>query len=102
MLVSDPALVFGEFMGVIKGSEDTIGAKHRYLDRETYQQLSARGQGAFSHKRDDIYDLFMAYTKLKRQRQDYDAADRLSRLYAARTVFHLIRHQNSLHTEGTP
>lgn len=72
----DPALVFGEFMGVIKGSEDTIGTKHRCLDRESYQLLSARSQGTFSHKRDDIYDLFMAYTRLKRQRQEYDAADR--------------------------
>ena len=72
----DPALVFGEFMGVIKGSEDTIGTKHRCLDREAYKSLSDRSQGTFSHKRDDIYDLFMAYTKLKRQRQDYDAADR--------------------------
>jgi hypothetical protein len=72
----DPVLVFGEFMGVIKGSEDTVGAKNRCLDRESYQLLSARSQGTFSHKRNDIYDLFMAYTKLKRQRQDYDAADR--------------------------
>ena len=73
---SDPALVFGEFMGVIKGSEDTIGTRLRCLGRESYRSLSFRSQGAFSHKRDDIYELFMAYTKLKRQRQDYDAADR--------------------------
>jgi len=72
----DPALVFGEFMGVIKGSEETIGMKYRYLDRGSYKSLSARSQGTFSHKRDDIYDLFMAYVKLKRRWQDYDAADR--------------------------
>ena len=72
----DPALVFGEFMGVIKGSEDTAGTKHRYLNRESYNLLSVRSQGTFSHRRDDIYDLFIAYTKRKRERQDYDAADR--------------------------
>jgi len=72
----DPALVFGEFMGVIKGSEDTIGTKHGCLDRESYKLLSVRGQGTFSHRRDDIYDLFVGYTKLKRQRRNYDAADR--------------------------
>jgi len=72
----DPALVFGEFMGVIKGSEDTIGTEHRCLDLESYKLLSVRSQGTFSHKRDDIYALFQAYTQLKRQRQDYDAADR--------------------------
>ena len=72
----DPVLVFGEFMGVIKGSEDTIGTKSRCLNRESYTSLSVRSQGTFSHKRDDVYDLFLAYTKLKQQWQDYDAADR--------------------------
>ena len=72
----DPALVFGEFMGVIKGSEDTVGTKDRCLDRESYKSLSVRSQGTFPHRRDDIYDLFIEYTKLKRQRQEYDAADR--------------------------
>ena len=72
----DPALVFGEFMGVIKGSEDAIGTKLRCLSQEAYKLLSVRSQGTFSHRRDDIYNLFTAYTKLKRQRQDYDAADR--------------------------
>ena len=72
----DPALVFGEFVGVIKGSEDTVGMKHRCLDRESYKLLSVRSQGTFSHKRDDIYNWFMAYTNLKQQRRDYDAADR--------------------------
>ena len=72
----DPALVFGEFMGVIKGSGDTVGTKDRCLDRESYKSLSTRSQATFSHKRDAIYDLFLAYTKLKQQRQDYDAADR--------------------------
>ena len=72
----DPALVFGEFMGVIKGSEGAIRTKLRYLNRESYKLLSVRSQSTFSHKRDDIYDLFMAYTNLKRQRQDYDVADR--------------------------
>ena len=72
----DPALVFGEFMGVIEGSEDTVGTKSGYLDRESYKSLSVRSQATFSHKRDDIYELFTVYTKLKGQRGDYDAADR--------------------------
>ena len=73
---TDPALVFGEFMGVIKGSEDTIGTKDRCLDQESYKSLSGRSQATFSHKRDIIYDLFTAYTKLKQKGFDYDAADR--------------------------
>ena len=72
----DPALVFGEFVGVIEGSEDTVGTKDRCLNRKSYKSLSTRSQATFSHKRDNIYDLFMAYTKLKQKRSDYDAADR--------------------------
>ena len=63
-------------MGVIEGSEDTVGTKHGYLDRESYKSLSVRSQATFSHTRDDIYELFTAYTRLKGQRGDYDAADR--------------------------
>ncbi|KAF9647525.1 hypothetical protein BDM02DRAFT_3187952 [Thelephora ganbajun] len=74
--VLDPALVFGEIMGVIKGSEEAVGTQQMCLDRETYRSLSCRTQGTFAHKRDEIYDLFMAYTKLRDQRQDYDTADR--------------------------
>ena len=72
----DPALVFGEFMGIIKGSEGTVGTKHRCLDQKSYESLSDRIQGTFSNKRKDIYRLFTAYTKLKQKHQDYDAADR--------------------------
>jgi hypothetical protein len=73
---ADPALVFGEILGVIKGSKKTVGTKQRCLDRETY--LSSGRQGILSHAREAVYDLFVAYTKLKRQRQEYDAADRLA------------------------
>ena len=73
---ADPALVFSEILGVIKGSEKTIGTQQRCLDRETY--LSSGRQGIFSHAKEAVYELFVAYTKLKRQRQEYDAADRLA------------------------
>jgi len=72
----DPALVFGEFMGVIKGSEDAVGTRLRCLNQVAYESLSVRSRGNFSHKRHEIYHLFMAYMRLKTQRQDYDAADR--------------------------
>ena len=71
---SDPALVFGEILGVIKGSEKTIGTQNRCLDRDTY--LSDGRQGTLSRAKEAVYDLFTKYTKLKRQRQEYDAADR--------------------------
>lgn len=61
---------------MIKGSEGAVGMKDRCLDRESYKLLSPRSQATFSNKRDDIYDLFIAYNRLKGQRRDYDAADR--------------------------
>lgn len=70
----DPALVFGEILGVIKGSEKAIGTQQRCLDRDTYLSSSRRGMS--SHAKDTVYDLFTMYTKLKRERQEFDAADR--------------------------
>jgi hypothetical protein len=70
----DPALVFGEILGVIKGSEQAIGTRQRCLDQNSY--LSKGRQGMFSHTKDAVYHLFNRYTELKRERQEYDAADR--------------------------
>ena len=75
----DPALVFGEILGVIKGSERAIGTQHRCLDRDTYLSGDGQGisrQGMFSYTKEAVYELFTAYTKLKRRNQEYDAADR--------------------------
>ena len=75
----DPASVFGEILGVIKGSEKTIGTQHSCLDRDTYLSEDSRGishRGMFSHAKETVYDLFIAYTKIKREYQEYDAADR--------------------------
>ncbi|KAG8875202.1 hypothetical protein FRB97_005339 [Tulasnella sp. 331] len=68
-----PALLFSEFMGVIKGSSNTLTAG--YLDRETYESLSSRTYSTFNDDRGRIYTLFEAYRKLK-PAQLVDAADR--------------------------
>ena len=70
----DPALVFGEILGVIKGSEKTIGTQNMCLDRDTY--VSSGRHGTPSYAKETVYDLFTTYTKLKQQHQEYDAADR--------------------------
>ncbi|KAI0693657.1 hypothetical protein BC835DRAFT_1352925 [Cytidiella melzeri] len=72
----DPALIFAEFMGVIKGSEDSIQSDNGYLEREQYLNVSHRQQGTFSSRRDAVYSLFQAYLKRKKFRRDWDAADR--------------------------
>lgn len=72
----DVSLVFSEFMGVIKGSEMTLDSETHFLDYETYLKLSARTQAMFASRRKEIYALFEAYLKMKRDRREYDAADR--------------------------
>ncbi|KAH9172883.1 hypothetical protein EDB89DRAFT_1962838 [Lactarius sanguifluus] len=63
-------------IGVIKGSEMTLDSETHFLDYETYVNLSARTQATFASKRKDIYILFETYLKMKRNRREYDAADR--------------------------
>jgi hypothetical protein len=64
------------FLGVIKGSETTLNSENRFLDYDTYSKLSARTQATFASKRNEIYSLFEIYMKKKRERREYDAADR--------------------------
>ncbi|KAL5534681.1 hypothetical protein ACEPAG_1145 [Sanghuangporus baumii] len=72
----DPALVFSEFIGIIKGSQESLQAPDGYLSRETYLDLSKRTRSTFANDRDRIYRLFEKYLALKRQYRDYDIADR--------------------------
>lgn len=64
------------FLGVIKGSETTLDSENHFLDYDTYSNLSARTQATFASKRNEIYSLFEIYMKKKRERREYDAADR--------------------------
>ena len=71
-----PSSVDYYFLGVIKGSETTLNSENHFLDYDTYSNLSARTQSTFARKRNEIYSLFEIYMKKKRERREYDAADR--------------------------
>ncbi|KAF5377280.1 hypothetical protein D9615_006447 [Tricholomella constricta] len=71
----DPALVFSEVIGIVKGSEEAI-ASGGYLDRQKYEDLSERTQSTFATQRSAIYSIFEAYQSRKRQQGHFDAADR--------------------------
>ncbi|KAA1475419.1 hypothetical protein DENSPDRAFT_842194 [Dentipellis sp. KUC8613] len=71
-----PSLVFGEFIGVIKGSEDTLKYPKRMLTQEGYQNASTRSYATFCNMREVLYELFQAYCKLKRENDQRDQADR--------------------------
>ena len=55
----------------------TLDSESHFLDYETYLNLSARTQATFASRRKEIYTLFESYLKMKRNRREYDAADRL-------------------------
>lgn len=63
-------------MGVIRGSEQTLETEAGYLDRVAYERLSARSQPTFARQREQIYQLFEAYLKRKRELRTDDPADR--------------------------
>ena len=72
----DPALVFGEILGIIKGSEAAIG-KEGCLDKDTYLSSGGRsGRGIPPQTKETIYALFNTYTRIKQEYLEYDAADR--------------------------
>lgn len=72
----DPSLVYSEFMGVIKGNEESLHSDTGHMSEKEYGALSHRTQSTFSGLRKMIYTLFTAYQKEKRSRGEYDAADR--------------------------
>ena len=74
--VDEWSLLTKEPLGVIKGSELALNSPDGYLDKDTYYGISHRTQGTFANQRECIYKLFKAYLKKKKERGDYDAADR--------------------------
>jgi hypothetical protein len=69
-------LVWSEFLGVIRGSEESLLTEDGYLDRQVYMGLSERQRPAFATRREKIYNLFLSYLKFKGLNGGHDAADR--------------------------
>ncbi|KAL7413579.1 hypothetical protein BDY24DRAFT_58944 [Mrakia frigida] len=72
----DPALVWSEILGVIRGSEAAADAKGGFLTETDYKGLSDRTQGTFADRRGSIYAIFKTYMRIKMERKEKDAADR--------------------------
>ncbi|KZP05197.1 hypothetical protein FIBSPDRAFT_843218 [Athelia psychrophila] len=72
----DPALVFSEIMGIIKGSEAALTSPKRFLNKQDYTNLSHRTQSTFASQRETVYDIFQAYMKQKMSSGHRDSADR--------------------------
>ncbi|EJD54497.1 hypothetical protein AURDEDRAFT_179643, partial [Auricularia subglabra TFB-10046 SS5] len=72
----DPALVYSEIMGVVKGSEESLYHGKGSLDAETYKNYSARRQSTFASERTRVYDIFSAYERRRIEHGHTDVADR--------------------------
>ncbi|KAG8980866.1 hypothetical protein FRB93_008909 [Tulasnella sp. JGI-2019a] len=78
----DPALVFGEFMGVIRGCEESLMTSKGYVDRSAYEDLRIRTHMP-AHLRPRIYSLFEIYIKRKQLLRYHDAPERTHALLKA-------------------
>ncbi|CAG8508973.1 11648_t:CDS:10 [Diversispora eburnea] len=63
--------VFSEF-AVIKGTNPDV----EFLSREDYRVISTKKYPLFQNNRDEIYNLFERYEKMKSRNGDYDSIDR--------------------------
>ncbi|KAG8908799.1 hypothetical protein FRB99_003037 [Tulasnella sp. 403] len=70
----DPALLYSEFVGVIKGSEISLATPTGVLDQTQYESADSKGRSAV-FDRSYVYSLFQLYQK-RRPPQSYDIADR--------------------------
>ncbi|KAK0197996.1 hypothetical protein F5146DRAFT_1130943 [Armillaria mellea] len=75
----DPAFVFSEIIGVIKGSTETLRAENRHLSKAAYLDPSTKRQqsSTLADQRGKVYKLFELYMRKKKLRGEYDAGDRI-------------------------
>ncbi|CAL2226962.1 unnamed protein product [Prunus armeniaca] len=72
----DASRVFTEIISHIKGGLGSIEAGDGKLKRKDYVQLSeGRTSNLSKQKREEIYDIFQAYEKMKMENGDFDLAD---------------------------
>ncbi|KDQ17186.1 hypothetical protein BOTBODRAFT_29995 [Botryobasidium botryosum FD-172 SS1] len=71
----NPALVWSEMMGVIRGSEGAVDTADGYISESAYLALSHKAQTTFARYPEDVYRIFELYLA-KRRPGVRDAADR--------------------------
>ncbi|CUA70034.1 TPR and ankyrin repeat-containing protein 1 [Rhizoctonia solani] len=74
----EPAFVYSEIMGVIKGSSEAIESPDGFLTRDQYfGRVARKSLNQLDEKlREQIYSIFEHYRKLRSERYERDPADR--------------------------
>ena len=70
-----PTLVWTEIRSFLKGSVEALHSRDGYITLEEYQILGRKRAPSFSADRETIYDLFLAYQRVKRSKGMFDEAD---------------------------
>ncbi|KAF9033219.1 hypothetical protein BDZ89DRAFT_983953 [Hymenopellis radicata] len=78
----DPALVYSELIGVIKGSEESLSDPKRFLSEVAYRRINEQQHSTLSGRTEEVYALFQTYMQMKKSKGEYDVADRTHNILA--------------------
>ena len=76
-----PTLVWTEIRSFLKGSVEALHSRDGYITLEEYQHLGRKRAPSFSADRETVYDLFLAYQRVKRSMRMFDEADLVHDIY---------------------
>ena len=76
-----PSLVWTEIISFIKGSVEALHSEERYITLEEYQTIGNKRAPSFTADRETIYELFLAYERIKRSQGMFDEADVVHHIY---------------------
>ena len=79
----DPALVWTEIKSFIEGSVEAMNSANGkgYLKKEDYENIGRKRAPNFEGSRDQVYQIFLQYRRLKKQMRAYDECDLVFNLY---------------------
>ncbi|CAB4029118.1 TPR and ankyrin repeat-containing 1-like [Paramuricea clavata] len=76
-----PSLVWTEIISFIKGSVEALHSDSGYITWEEYQTIGKKRASSFTADRETIYELFLAYKRIKRSEGMFDEADVVHNIY---------------------
>jgi len=76
-----PSLVWMEIRSFIKGSYEALQTNSGYLNLESYQEIGLKRAPNFTADREEIFELFVSYERVKRSSNMFDENDLVFHLY---------------------
>ena len=76
-----PSLVWTEIISFIKGSVEALHSDTGYITLEEYQTIGNKRAPSFTANRETIYELFLAYHRIKHNERMFDEADVVHKIY---------------------